>query len=121
MKTILSLLSLGLVLGFLSIAHAHAFLDSAEPKVGCTVNTSPTEVKIWFTEELKKDGSTLQVFDAKGAEVDRKDVHVDSSDLFLMTVSMPKLAAGTYEVIWHATARDTHHTTGTFTFTVATK
>jgi len=102
----------------LSLAQAHAFLDHAQPKVGSTVKDAPSIVKIWFTEELEAAFSKIQVFDAKGGEVDAKDSQVESEDKSVMAVSLPKLPAGTYKVVWSAVAVDTHHTTGTFTFTV---
>jgi methionine-rich copper-binding protein CopC len=100
-----------------SLAEAHAFLDHADPKVGSTLSSSPSTLKIWFTEELEGAFSKIKVFDAKGQEVDKKDVKVDSSNKALMSVSVPKLTVGTYKVEWSAVAVDTHHTTGTFTFT----
>jgi methionine-rich copper-binding protein CopC len=101
-----------------SPAWAHAFLDHADPRVGSTLPASPTAVKIWFTEELEPAFSRIQVFDSQGGEVDRKDVKVDPANPILMTVSVPKLAPGTYKVVWHAVATDTHHTQGSFTFEV---
>lgn len=109
------ILILILSLASISLAQAHAFLDHADPKVGSTVSSSPPQVKVWMTEELEGAFSKLQVFDAKGAEIDKKDVKVNDAT---MTVSVPTLAAGTYKVVWNAVAVDTHHTTGTFTFTV---
>jgi methionine-rich copper-binding protein CopC len=103
----------------LSLAQAHAFLDHADPRVGSTVKGSPSVVKAWFTEELEPAFSKIQVFDATGKEIDKKDVKVDSADKALMSVSVPNLPTGTYKVKWSAVAVDTHHTTGTFTFTVA--
>jgi methionine-rich copper-binding protein CopC len=57
-----------------SLAEAHAFLDHADPKVGSTLSSSPSTLKIWFTEELEGAFSKIKVFDAKGQEVDKKDV-----------------------------------------------
>jgi methionine-rich copper-binding protein CopC len=105
------------MLGATKLAHAHAFLDHADPRVGSTV-TAPTQVKIWFTEELEGAFSKIQVFNASGAEMDMKDAKVDASDKALMAVNLPTLAPGTYKVIWNAVAVDTHHTSGSFTFTV---
>jgi copper resistance protein C len=111
-----------LVLGFLTacttFAKAHAFLDHADPKVGSTVKESPPMVKIWFTMEVQGALSKIEVFDVKGHEVDKKDAKVDSADASLMIVSVPKLAAGIYKVVWHAVCPFGHHTTGTFTFEV---
>jgi methionine-rich copper-binding protein CopC len=117
MRTFLAIMMFSLA--GLSLAPAHAFLDHAQPKVGGTVKGSPSLVKIWFTEELEPAFSKIQVFDAKGGEVDTKDSQVDSQDKSVMSVSVSKLPPGTYKVVWNAVAVDTHHTTGTFTFAVA--
>ena len=103
----------------LSLAQAHAFLDHADPKVGSTLTASPTVIKAWYTEELEPAFSKIKVFDATGKEIDNKDVKVDATDKALMSVSVPNLPPGTYKVKWSAVAVDTHHTTGTYTFTVA--
>jgi hypothetical protein len=114
MNILRPILILILSLAAISLAEAHAFLDHADPRVGSAVSP-PTQVTVWMTEELEGAFSKLQVFDAKGTEVDKKDVKVNGAT---MTVSVPTLVAGTYKVIWKAVAVDTHHTTGTFTFTV---
>ncbi len=103
-----------LAFGSIALAQAHAFLDHADPRVGSTV-TAPRQVTVFMTEELEGAFSKLQVFDANGVEVDKKDVKVSGSS---MTVSVPKLSAGTYKVAWKAVATDTHKTSGTFPFTV---
>jgi copper resistance protein C len=97
---------------------AHAFLDHAEPKVGSMVTNSPAEVKIWFTQNLEPAFSKLEVQDAQGEEVDKKDAHLDAKDKSLFLVSLPQLPAGTYTVIWHAVSVDTHKTQGRFEFIV---
>jgi methionine-rich copper-binding protein CopC len=107
-----------LFLALESHAWAHAFLDHADPKVGSTVTGSPSEVKAWFTQELEPAFSSIQVSDAQGREVDRKDMHLDDKDKKLMIVSLPSLPAGTYTVNWQAVSVDTHHTQGHFEFTI---
>jgi len=106
-------------LASLSLAHAHAFLDHADPKVGSTVVHSPSVVKIWFTMEVQSTLTKIQVFDAAGHEVDKNDATVDPANKVLMAVSVPKLPSGMYKVIWHAVCPWGHHTTGDFTFNVA--
>jgi copper resistance protein C len=97
---------------------AHAFLKRAEPAVGSTAQTSPSEVRIWFTENIEPAFSTIQVFDASGKEVDKRDVHLDRSNHALLHVSLPPLGAGTYKVVWRVVSVDTHVTNGNFTFRV---
>jgi methionine-rich copper-binding protein CopC len=111
-------LAFGLFTACATVAQAHAFLDHADPKVGSTVKGSPSVVKIWFTMEIQGALSKIEIFDGTGHEVDKKDATVDPADKALMVVSVPKLPAGTYKVVWHAVCPWGHHTTGTFTFEV---
>ena len=97
---------------------AHAFPDHAQPPVGSTVTTAPSEVKIWFSEKLEPSFSKLDVHDAAGAQVDRGGGAVDPWDPTMLRVALKPLPPGTYKVHWHAVSADTHTTDGTFTFTV---
>ena len=97
---------------------AHAFLKDANPGVGSTIETSPSEVRIRFTENIEPAVSSIQVFDASGKEVDKHDLHLDGSDHALLHISLPQLGVGTYKVVWHVVSVDTHVTNGNFTFRV---
>ena len=107
-----------LVLTGVARLEAHAFLKDAKPGVGSTVNTSPNEVRIRFTENIEPAFSRIQVFNASGKEVDKRDVNLDRSDHALLHVSLPPLEAGTYKVVWRVVSVDTHVTNGDFTFRV---
>jgi copper resistance protein C len=97
---------------------AHAFLERAKPAVGSTVQKSPREVQVLFTEKIEPALSSLHVFDASGKEVDKRDVHLDRSNHALLHVSLPPLEAGTYKVVWRVVSVDTHVTNGSFSFQV---
>jgi methionine-rich copper-binding protein CopC len=103
----------------LATLEAHAFLERAEPAVGSTVQTSPGEVRVLFTEKIEPALSSVQVFDASGKEVDKRDVHLDSSNRALLHVSLPPLEAGSYKVVWRVVSVDTHVTNGSFSFRIA--
>ena len=107
-----------IVLASSSSLQAHAFLERAEPGVGGTVQTSPAQVRIWFTENIEPAFSTVQVFDSSGKEVDKRDMNLDRSNQALLHVSLPPLGAGTYKVVWHVVSVDTHVTNGNFTFQI---
>jgi len=97
---------------------AHAFLKDANPGVGSTIETSPSEVRIRFTENIEPAVSSIQVFDASGKEVDKHDLHLEGSDHALLHISLPQLGVGTYKVVWRVVSVDTHVTNGNFTFRV---
>jgi methionine-rich copper-binding protein CopC len=97
---------------------AHAFLQRAEPAVGGTVQTSPAEVRIWFSERIKPGLGAIRVFNSTGREMDKRDARVDRSKQALVRVSLPRLQAGTYKVVWRVVSVDSHATKGSFTFRV---
>ena len=97
---------------------AHVFLKDADPGVGSTIQRSPSEIRIRFTENIEPAVSSIQVFDASGKEVDKGDLHLDRSDHALLHVSLPLLGAGIYKVVWRMVSVDTHVTNGNFTFRV---
>jgi hypothetical protein len=99
-------------------AHAHAFLDRSEPRVGATVHVAPAELKLWFSEEVEPAFTTVKVFDAKGKRVDKADARVDLADRGLLRVSLDALGPGVYNVVWRAVSVDTHVTEGDFVFHV---
>ena len=99
--------------------HAHAFIDKTDPLVGGRVKQAPAEVRLWYTQGLEPAFSRVQVFDAAGKEIDKKDVRVDPKNNHLLHVSLPKgLGAGTYKVVWRVVSVDTHVTEGSFSFRV---
>ncbi|HZI32300.1 MAG TPA: copper resistance protein CopC [Candidatus Binatia bacterium] len=112
------LLGTAAFLGLASHASAHAFLDYSVPKVGSVVTNAPDQILICFTSHLKLHGSTIQVRNAKGEEVDKKDSHCDRKDWAKLLVSLPKLSPGIYKVYWHAIGDDGHVTDGHFEFTI---
>jgi copper resistance protein C len=98
-------------------AHAHAFLDRAEPRVGSSVTSPPRQISLWFTQNLEPAFSGAQVRDSAGARVDQ-GARVDSANRSLMRISLGPLRPGSYKVYWRVLSVDTHTTEGSFSFQV---
>ncbi len=99
-------------------ASAHAFLESALPRVGSTVAAPPADVQLTFSQAIEPDFSRLQVQDASGASVAAGAAHAATDDATKFAVPVKKLAPGKYTVIWHVTSADTHKSQGKFSFSV---
>ena len=97
---------------------AHAFLEHSDPPVGGKVHSAPAAVRIWFTEAIEPAFSSIEVFDATGKQVDKKDTHSDRSNRSVLQVSLRRLGPGTYKVVWRVVSVDTHRTNGNFTFQI---
>ncbi|SUA90712.1 copper homeostasis periplasmic binding protein CopC [Pandoraea pulmonicola] len=95
-------------------AHAHAV--SSEPAAQATVD-APKSVRVTFDSALEGAFSKLTVVDAKGKAVTQAKAGLDPARKTL-TLALPALAAGDYQVNWVAVASDGHRTQGNFKFTV---
>lgn len=104
------------------IVRGHADYERSDPATGATLAEAPTQVQIWFTQELfRRQGENyIQVYNADGDRVDLDDAVISDDDRTLITVSLaPDLADGIYTVRWRAlSAEDGHPKEGEFTFSV---
>jgi methionine-rich copper-binding protein CopC len=108
-------LALAAALALANVSDGHARLVTSSPAGGAQVGESPRVVTLAYDEAVKlakltltRDGKTITVA-------------VDSSapGAKSVTVPMPPLAPGAYELHWTALSTDDGHVTkGTFTFTV---
>ncbi|MEK6683951.1 MAG: copper resistance protein CopC [Nitrospirota bacterium] len=121
-KALILLFALGLAAGGIPppAARAHAFPERAEPKVGSTVRSSPSMVRVWFDGGLEPAFSRIRVTDTNHQAVDKGDGRVGEKDHTVLEASLPALLSGTYHVSWIAISFDGHRTEGDFSFTVET-
>lgn len=103
------------------VSEAHAILLRSDPAKGAVLTTSPTVVRMWFTESLNPSFSTARVLNGSKQRVDKNNAHVAIDDQTEMDVNLPpKLPPAVYVVIWRTqSASDGHILTGSFIFTVA--
>ena len=99
-------------------AFAHAQLEKATPAVGGTV-APPSEIRLEFSEgvEPRFSGVTLTAGGGASAAVGAAKVQPGHQNVLIVPIAKP-LSPGVYKVHWHAVSVDTHHTQGTFEFTV---
>jgi copper resistance protein C len=111
--------AVSIVLSAVAPAGAHAFLERADPRVGSTMKTPPTETRLWFTDDLDPQSSSVHVVDQAGQRVDKGDSRVDTSNHALLRVSLRALTPGLYKVIWRVVSPDGQVSVGDFTFRIA--
>ncbi len=106
-----------LLLPVAAVAFAHAHLEESDPADGDTI-TTPYTVTARFSEEFDPERSFIRVHDSTGAQVAVGAVSPD--DPTVMTVDLPELQPGEYEVRWQTVTPDDNGVENdTFTFTVA--
>ena len=118
MQKLMPFIAVALLTG-VSLAQAHPLPRTTIPKPNAILTTSPTEIRMGFSEGLVAAFSGLEVDDPSGKAIETGDAKVDPNDDKELIVPIKvKLAPGTYTVKWHAVGTDTHHVSGHYSFQV---
>jgi copper resistance protein C len=100
------------------IARAHSFPEKENPSAGQKIASPPSEVAIDFDAPIEKLFAKLEVAGADGVN-QAAGAPLVSDDGKRLSVKVPALKPGDYTVKWAVVGIDTHHTEGSYTFTVA--
>jgi methionine-rich copper-binding protein CopC len=100
------------------VASAHSFPESETPSAGQTIAAAPSEVIINFDAPIEKLFAKLEVIGADGKN-DANGAAQVSDDGRRLSVKLGALKPGDYTVKWTVVCIDTHHTEGSYTFSIA--
>jgi methionine-rich copper-binding protein CopC len=100
------------------VASAHSFPESETPSAGQRVASAPAEVTINFDAPIEKLFAKLEVTGADGKNEAAGAPQI-SDDGRNMSVKVASLKPGEYTVKWAVVGIDTHHTEGSYTFSIA--
>ncbi len=115
MRKILPLTVLLCLLFMVHSAAAHANLERSNPSANSALDIAPAEIRLWFTEALEPEFSTITLRDAEGEKVATPPAFVDApKQLVLIPGALPE---GVYTVAWKVVSKtDGHLTQGSFSF-----
>lgn len=100
-------------------ASAHANLARSEPVAGSANPVAPTEIRLFFTENLEPKYSEIRVYDPNRREYTQGALRPITGDPLAMAIDVQPLPEGFYTVVWRAnSAVDGHTTAGSFAFAV---
>ncbi|MEO9255936.1 MAG: copper resistance CopC family protein, partial [Tepidiformaceae bacterium] len=122
MKRFAGLVLILVAFGFVALqpgtALGHASLVSSDPAANSFLQKAPTQISLTFAENIDSANSSVRLLDAQGAEITIPKP-VISPDSLSMTVALPKLGPGIFNVLWSNVSRtDGHALSGSFPFTV---
>jgi methionine-rich copper-binding protein CopC len=98
-------------------AYAHSFPASESPAAGQTIIGTLPQVAITYDAPIEKLFASLEVDNAAGANQASGPAQV-GADGVTLSVPVNKLAPGDYTVKWRVVCVDTHHTEGSYSFSV---
>jgi hypothetical protein len=102
-------------------ALAHAVLVKAEPPRRAVLAKAPTQVRLWFNEEIEGDYASLVVLDAGKNPVTEVKPQLAPDDRKSIVLPLPELVPGKYSVKFRVLSVDGHVVDSSFNFTVKGK
>ena len=100
---------------------AHAMLLKAEPARRAQLTQTPTQVQLWFNEEIEKDYASLTVLDADKNPITDIRPHIAADDPKAIVLPVSHLAPGKYTVKFRVLSVDGHVVDSSYDFTVKSK
>ena len=100
---------------------AHAMLIKAEPARRAQLAQAPTQVRLFFNEEVEKDYAALAVLDSSKAPVTETKPHIDANDPKAIVLPLPELNPGKYTVKFRVLSVDGHVVDSSYDFTIKSK
>lgn len=98
-------------------ARAHSFPEEETPSAGQTLSAPPAQVSIKFDAPIEHLFAKLEVDGPDGKNCDIGDLSF-GHDAQTLAIKLGALAPGVYTVKWAVVGIDTHHTNGSYIFTV---
>jgi len=118
LKMSISAAGIAIAMSIAGVASAHSFPESQTPSAGQKLASAPAEVTINFDAPIEKLFAKLEVTDADGRNEAAGAPQI-SDDGRHMSVKVGSLKPGDYTVKWAVVGIDTHHTEGSYTFSIS--
>lgn len=106
-----------LVLGFAGELWAHAHLERSAPAGGSTIESPPTELRLWFSETPQLAFTHISLVGSDSSAVALGTTRAGGERSVIVPI-VGTMAAGKYSVHWQTGGADGHPSRGTFAFSV---
>ena len=100
-----------------AILFAHARLVKSTPAANAVLDTAPTTISLWFSEQPELRFTTVQLLDSAGAQIPLGPPTALPQNGLSLAINGP-LSRGAYSIVWRTAASDGHATNGKFSFRV---
>ncbi len=117
-------LAVSVIVAAMTLMHAnqvlaHASLVKAEPARRAVLSTAPTQIRLWFNEEIEPAYASVSVLNAEKKSITDNKVEVDSKDPKSVVLNLPETQPGRYTVKFRVLSIDGHVVDSEYNFTVS--
>ncbi len=99
-------------------AWAHSQLVKAEPPRRAVLTKPPTQVRLWFNENIEGDYASLVVLDAKKQPISDVKPTLAPDDPKSIVLPLPELTPGKYAVKFRVLSVDGHVVESSYDFSI---
>lgn len=97
---------------------AHASLVKSDPPRRASLSESPSQIQLWFNEEIETAYASVQVFDSNGKIVSVDEPKAVEDDPKSVVLAMPVLGSGSYKVQFRVLSVDGHVVESNYSFRI---
>jgi copper transport protein len=98
-------LSITLLFLFPARSYAQAILLRSDPIQNAILNSAPTRVRMWFSDDLSSNSTAMVTLSNR--RIDLHNAHISPTDSHEMDIALqPLLVPGTYTVLWTTQSAD---------------
>jgi copper transport protein len=101
-----------------ALLFAHAHLVKSVPAANASLDTAPSSISLWFSEQPELRFTSVQLFDSTGKAIPLGNPSAIEQNGVSLVIGRV-LLNGPYSVVWRTAASDGHATNGKFSFRVA--
>jgi copper transport protein len=102
-----------------SFPSAHAYIIKSSPSENEILIHPPQRVSIQFDETIQPGFNSIQVFDSKGQQVDKKNGRIDPNNVSIIETDLNgNLPNGIYSIKWKVVSSDGHPVEGVIPFQI---
>ncbi len=91
-------------------ASAHAYLIRSDPAANSILDSAPSTMHLWFSENVSVAFSGARLLDTSGQATDL-EIHMDPADRTALVVDLPALDEGVYSLRWSVHSETDGHIT----------
>ncbi len=114
-----SIFSVLLLMAFSPVLMAHPKLQKSVPTADAVLKVAPKNIRIEFNEKLETAFSSISIGGLQGRKIATEKAVVDRREGKVMTLALPALQPGQYQVNWNAVTVDGHRVKSSYKFTIA--
>ncbi|MCP5274787.1 MAG: copper resistance protein CopC [Burkholderiales bacterium] len=97
---------------------AHASLVKSDPPRRASLSESPSQIQLWFNEEIETAYALVEVLDSDGNTVSVDEPSAVADDPKSVVLAMPALKPGSYKVQFRVLSVDGHVVESNYSFRI---